>query len=66
MQFVIVRNPICRHKIRHRRFALGEGSRLIQNDGLDLVGKFETIGSFNQNAVFCSFSRSYHDRGRCC
>ena len=51
--------------VRHDRFPFRQRSRLIQHNGVDLVGNFQTFRRFYQNAVFCALARADHDGGRC-
>ncbi len=47
--------------VRHPGTALGDGTGLIQNHGLDGVGVLQRLGGLEQNAVFRAFSGPHHD-----
>jgi hypothetical protein len=44
--------------VGHLRLAPGEGPRLVEHDGVDLLGPLEAFGVLEQDALFGAFARA--------
>src|SRR5699024_10499326 len=47
-------------------FPLGNGTCLIKDDGIQMVGIFKSIASFVKNTIFSTTTSTDHDSGRRC
>ncbi len=58
--------PASTGHISYRRFAPGDGSRLVQNHSPHLVGPLQCLAVLEQNALLCTNAGANHDgRWRC-
>ena len=49
-----------------RRLSLGDSARFVQHNRVDVLGNFQTLGIFNEDALFRCSSDAHHEcRGRC-
>ena len=56
--------PGQRDQVGQHRPPLGDGAGLVQHDGVHLVGVFQRLGVFIQDAQLCALAGAHHDRHR--